>query len=376
MSGFRGFPALALFGLLSFAPAASAAHVELIGPGARGTGDEAVPAAGPGQFTGRDIDVYMRGVVKTAGLKGAAVIIGRCTRDGGFADVVRGYYGDYTPDTAEPIASVTKWYSAMTLATLADRGRLRFDDPIARYLPGAPADKRAITVRQTMAHTSGLADLPIEDEQTHADLAASTEHVLGLPLKGAPGSVFVYSGTAMQVGGRVAEIAGGADFRTLFRKQIAEPLGLRRTTFSAFTGGKGAPALGGDMVSTPAELERFTQMVAGRGKWRGRRIVSAGTLADMQQLISADAAPMSVPRMAQRFPGMGTGMWCERVMRDGRCVSVAAIGAYGSYTWVDYDHGLYGVMFVKDDPTKILRAWRAVRAAAEQSVTRSGVTKC
>jgi len=69
-------------------------------------------------------------------------------------------------------------------------------------------------------------------------------------------------------------------------------------------------------------------------------------------------------------------MWCERVRPDGRCVSVAAIGAYGSYTWVDYDHGLYGVMFVKDDPVKILRAWRAVRAAAEQSVIRSGVTKC
>jgi CubicO group peptidase (beta-lactamase class C family) len=337
---------------------------ELIGPGARGSGDEQPPAP-----SAAAIDAYMAAAVKREGLKGAAVIIGRVDRRGRFHDLVRGYYGDYGPDTLEPVASVTKWISTAVVASVVDEGKLAFDDPLSARLPGVPADKGSITVRQAMSHLSGIPAQPIGVEAGHADLAQSSTQALGLPLKGQPGKVFVYSGSAMQVGGRVAEVATGEDFRTLFQKRIAIPLEMKQTRFSAFSQGRGSPALGGDLVSTPVELERFTQMMAGRGRWNGKRVLSEAVVADMARLIGQDAEPIAVPRMAQRYPGMGTGFWCERVAADGRCRSIAAIGAFGSYTWVDYERGLYGVMFVKDEPIKILKHWRAVRAAAERIPT-------
>ena len=338
-----------------------------MGPGATGSGDEQPP-----QPTVAAIDAYMAAAVEREGLKGAAVIIGRVDRRGGFQNLVRGYYGSYGPETVEPVASITKGISTAVVASLVDEGKLSFDDPISRRLPGVPAAKAGITIRQAMSHLSGIPAQPITLESGHADLQQAATQALGLPLRGEPGKVFVYSGSAMQVGGRAAEIAGGEDFRTLFQKRIAGPLNMSRTRYSAFSHGRGSPALGGDLVSTPADLERFTQMMAARGLWGGRRVLSEAVIADMARLIGQQAAPLAVPRMAQRFPGMGTGFWCERVAADGRCLSIAAIGAFGGYIWVDYERSLYGVMFVKDEPIKILKHWRAVRAAAERIPMQAG----
>jgi CubicO group peptidase (beta-lactamase class C family) len=338
---------------------------ELLGPGAKGSGDVQVPASAGRTASIADIDAHLRRVVAAEKLEGAAVIIGRIDAKGSGTDVLRGFYGTYGPDTVEPVASLSKWVTAATIASLVDAGQLRFDDPISQFIKDVPADKKAITVRQALSHLSGIPGVPIQQEVGRRDLAEAAANALRLPSEGAPGTVFVYSGAAMQVAARAAEIAGKDDFRTLFRRRIAEPLGMRRSEYRAFSEGKGAPAVGGDLVSTPTDMERFTRMLASGGVHEGRRVLSKAVIDDMARVIGAKAEPRAVPRMAQRYPGTGTGLWCERVAADGRCTSIAAIGAFGGYSWVDYDRGLYGVMFVKTDPIKILKHWRAVRAAVE-----------
>lgn len=293
-------------------------------------------------------------------LDGAAVIVARKTSDGRWTDVVRTYTGSYGPDTQVAIASTTKWFTAVTVATVVDAGKIAWDEPITQCIAKVPADKSAITLRQTLSHVSGLPALPPTVEAGFADLAASTANVLRQPLVGAPGTTMRYSGTAFQVAARCAEVGSGRDFRALFAERITTPLKLTKTEF----GGSGrAPATGGGLGSSPADLETFTKMIAGRGEVNGVRILSEPVMRDMTRLATRGIDASQLPNFASGFAGMGTGIWCERANSEGDCTAVSSIGAFGTYAWVDYERNEYGVFFVKMPLRKAMPYVKRIREA-------------
>ncbi|MGC2322622.1 MAG: serine hydrolase domain-containing protein, partial [Terriglobales bacterium] len=62
-----------------------------------------------------------------------------------------------TLDTIFDIASLTKPFTATCVMRLVERGQVRLNDPVARYLPEfARNGKQEITVRQLLTHFSGL----------------------------------------------------------------------------------------------------------------------------------------------------------------------------------------------------------------------------
>lgn len=65
-------------------------------------------------------------------------------------------------DTVFRIGSLTKPFTATLVMRLAEMGLIDLDGTVGHYLPALYADSDAgrITVRQLLAHTSGLADLP------------------------------------------------------------------------------------------------------------------------------------------------------------------------------------------------------------------------
>src|SRR5262245_26899495 len=81
---------------------------------------------------------------------GAGLVIGRRGEI-----VLERYFGDYTPQTEEFIASAGKWLVAAALASAVDRGLLGWDDTVGRWLPELGAAARDITLRQLLSHTSG-----------------------------------------------------------------------------------------------------------------------------------------------------------------------------------------------------------------------------
>src|SRR5262249_55671239 len=89
-----------------------------------------------------DLTRYLEEVQSKLQLRGAAVLVGRA--DGTI--LYRRFFGDYTPATVVPVQSVTKWWSAAILESLAEKGRLDLDRPIATYLADVPPDKSAITI--------------------------------------------------------------------------------------------------------------------------------------------------------------------------------------------------------------------------------------
>src|SRR5262245_34783044 len=58
---------------------------------------------------------------------------------------------EMSPDTRFWIASLGKQFTSAAVLKCQDRGFLRLDDPVARFFPDAPEDRKAITVRQLLS---------------------------------------------------------------------------------------------------------------------------------------------------------------------------------------------------------------------------------
>ncbi|MBK9516731.1 MAG: beta-lactamase family protein [Anaeromyxobacter sp.] len=163
------------------------------------------------------------------------------------------------PDDLFDVASLTKVLCTTTLATQAvAEGLLDLDAPAAGWLHGFEAEgKERVTVRQLLAHSSGLAwwrpwhQLVAGDPEAgvvfrppaarppfgalsgpfSVGRALVTSALLHEPLEAPPGTRAVYSDPGFMALGMVVERALGGRLPTLFQARVAHPLGLAATLF-------------------------------------------------------------------------------------------------------------------------------------------------
>ena len=61
-----------------------------------------------------------------------------------------------TPTTKFRLGSVTKQFTAASILLLEERGKLKVDDPVKKYMPDAPAAWDKVTIYHLLTHTSGI----------------------------------------------------------------------------------------------------------------------------------------------------------------------------------------------------------------------------
>ncbi len=261
-------------------------------------------------------------------------------------------YGGYALDTRVPIASASKWLSAALIARLVDQGRMRWDDPISTYMADAPADKRAITLRQLFSLTSGIPGGDLVGGAgclSDRDIAFETcaRQILDLPLTAAPGTVFDYGGNSMQVAGYLAERATGQRWAELFRRELATPLGLADTAYSFVPSVDAAnPRIAGGVFSTASDYMKLLLMWRAHGKAGTQRLLDSATISDMDRDHSVGTRVLSTP-----LPGGGYGLghWIERKDANGHATLIASRGAFGFTPWIDLRRDIAGVLLVFGD---------------------------
>jgi CubicO group peptidase (beta-lactamase class C family) len=137
------------------------------------------------------------------------------------------------------IASMTKSFTAATILSLRDEGRLSLDDPIAAHVPelanlrGPTVDSPTITVRHLLTMSAGLAtDDPWGDRQQGLDLA-SFSALLREPLTFAwtSGTRFEYSNLGYGMLGRLITNLAGAEYHEVVTERLLRPLGMASTTY-------------------------------------------------------------------------------------------------------------------------------------------------
>jgi CubicO group peptidase (beta-lactamase class C family) len=144
-------------------------------------------------------------------------------------------------------------------------------------------------------------------------------------MEGEPGKVFHYSYVGLQIAAAVIEKIGGKSFETLFAERIAQPLDMQHTDF----GHKPVAQPAGGAFSTPQDYLNFLVMILNRGTFHDKRILSEGSIAQMQiNRVTADVKVVNSPAEADNF-GYGYGEWIMGAD------AVSSPGLFGSYPWVD-----------------------------------------
>jgi CubicO group peptidase (beta-lactamase class C family) len=244
--------------------------------------------------------------------------------------------------------------------------------------PSLRPPARAITIEHLLTHTSGLSygffgNSPVDSIYLRAaplnyarTLDQFADSVARLPLAFSPGDAWNYS-MAIDVLGRVVEVASGRPLDRYLDDEIFAPLRMHETAFHALPamdgripvlysrGSDGAlrPAAqllsagylasgrllsgGAGLLSTPNDYLRFAQMLLNGGELDGRRILSRESVATMMRNhLPPSLTPIVSPQVGLAGYGYGLG---GAVLVDSAADGLP--GAPGIYRW----WGLMGTFF-------------------------------
>lgn len=152
----------------------------------------------------------------------------------GKSDVQKGLLA--SPKTLWNVGQLTQAYTAVAIMQLVEADRLGLDDAIGKHLPDLPSEWNPITVKQLMAHVSGLPDYTRE-AGFKPDQPYRPAEILALVKKTSlafkPGTKAANSATDFFLLGMIVEKASGQSYESYVMKNQIERLGLKRTMFAS-----------------------------------------------------------------------------------------------------------------------------------------------
>jgi len=318
----------------------------------------------------------------------------------GVADAATGR--SLNPDALFRIASMTKAITTTAAMQLIERGRLRLDDPVEKYLPSFsrlqvfesfnPATgayklhqtTRIATVRHLMTHTSGLGHPITSATLRDFKPRASEDYPVG-PLLFEPGERWHY-GTSIDWLGRLVEALSSRPLDEYFRLHIFEPLGMADTFYNVPSDKQARlvamhhrnsdgtiikdevqPPLSGDPIaggtglsSTASDYIRFVRMILNDGQLDGARILKADTVEAMARnaigAIGVRALKTASPQESRDFNfiadgrdkwGLGFLITVDQVPGKRSAGSLSWGGKYNTYFWIDRTRGIAGVILTQ-----------------------------
>jgi D-alanyl-D-alanine carboxypeptidase len=166
---------------------------------------------------------------EAAGVPGAALVVvdagGRIdVLNDGLADVERGVA--LRADHRFEIGSITKSLTAIALLRAAERGQLRLDEPVRRWLRWFRAgrygrDGAPITLHHLLSHTAGIPNGDDTGDASALDVWALRDADI-LP----PGSGYWYSNAGYKALGLVVAAVADEPFPDVLRAEVLKPFGM------------------------------------------------------------------------------------------------------------------------------------------------------
>lgn len=294
-------------------------------------------------------------------------------------------FGYQCPDRGDPlrrdaifrIASMTKPVTAVAVLLQAQRGKLKLDDAVAKFLPKFARIQLEtqnqfctvpLTIWHLLTHTGGMEAIPEHrararqlPEECKGSLARAVDYYATLPVAYEPGTRRRYAGrSTFDILARIVEVTSGISFAEFVQKEIFAPCGMVDTTFaptqaqwervvgmhdyqdgcsvlSETTPGCVVddypvthPLGGAGLVSTLKDYVKFAQMLQNKGLARNGRILDPKWIAQM-------AAPQLSAEMMS--PSVNQGLGVRVITGDDYPWLPAGTfgwsGAYGTHFWVD-----------------------------------------
>jgi len=314
---------------------------------------------------------------------------------------------DVKPDSIFAIASMTKAITSVAAMQLVERGKVKLDEPVSKYLPqlekpdvllgfdaaGKPVLRPAtkpITLRHLLTHTSGFA-YPTWHEGMFKYTQSTTPLPPGVvaplvPLMFEPGTAWQY-GYSADWSGKLVEAVSGLNLEQYFQRNILRPLGMDDTSFifpaekfdrlvgraqrqnggppqevpralppkpTAFNGG-------GGLNSTAPDYIKFMQMILRYGRSGVREEILTAKSVEMMSMnqiggLGAGKLKTFMPNLSSDVdvhPGSidkwGLGFLINTTAYPGgrSAGSLAWAGVFNTFYWIDQPRGLCAVIMMQ-----------------------------
>ena len=186
--------------------------------------------------------------LKETGIAGSSFMF-----DHGGRILLEEYHGLANIEKSQPVdrdtiyhwASITKTFTGIAVMQLRDRGLLRLEDPVIKFIPELRevhdpfGDMSEITIAQLLSHTAGFrgATWPWKDKPWQPHEPLRWEQLAAMfpytEIEFKPGSKWSYSNPGIVFLGRIIELLTTDDFEIYVDKNILRPLEMYRSYFDA-----------------------------------------------------------------------------------------------------------------------------------------------
>jgi CubicO group peptidase (beta-lactamase class C family) len=297
----------------------------------------ALPLAAAAQANLDGFDEFMAKAMAEFKVPGAAVAVVQ----GGKILFSKGYgYRDVehklpvTSATIFPIASITKSFTVTALGTLADQGKLDWDQPVREYLPGFrmndPVATEQLTTRDMVTHRSGLPRHDLVWYSSHFTREQLVDRLRYLESNKPIRSTFQYNNLMFMTAGYMGGRLYGASWEDLVRQRVLEPLGMTNTKFSSDEARKtpdyalpyrknrktevvsaiefshwGDVGPAGAMNSCIDDMAKYLLMHANKGSVDGKQILGKNNADQMQSPQMVIQGSPLFPEQSETSYGMG-----------------------------------------------------------------------
>ncbi len=186
----------------------------------------------------RELEAYVQKLAEADVFSGAVLLAkdGKVIFERAYGEASKNFRVPNRVDTKFNLGSMNKMFTGVAIAQLVERGKLSFDDPLAKFLPEFPSKEAAqqIKIKHLLTHTSGLGSYFNRKfmESSRARFRTVNEMMTlaeGETLAFEPGTKWAYSNTGMLVLGAVIEKVTGQSYFDYVRENIYKPAGMTNT---------------------------------------------------------------------------------------------------------------------------------------------------
>ncbi|MCF0069295.1 beta-lactamase family protein [Dyadobacter sp. CY261] len=263
--------------------------------------------------------------------------------------------GQYNADTKLPIMSASKAVTASVIMSIIESGKLKLDDKVSKYVPSFNNEKKDITLRQLMSHTSGIVVESRFDSRSDLTLAQNVDSIaLRTALLFTPGKQALYGSVAFAVASRMAEVVEKKPWAQIFQERIGSKVGMKDVVYSP--NHPANPETGYGIVCSMNEYLRFLTMIYNKGTYNGVRVLKEESIALMEQ-----------DNTNKVDPTYGLGLFRYEI-QNGVATEVACLSAKGIHAWINRSKNYYGLIFTQAGFEKTILTNLAFRDLVRQKL--------
>lgn len=267
-----------------------------------------------------ELETQIESLLETGSIPGASIVI---IEDGDVA--FHKHFGVASLATDQAVfdqtifraGSISKSFTSIAAAILAEDNKLDLGAPVSTYLPELEITNPwettdPVRVVHLLEHTAGFNDIAFRHYLiSGAEYSVEDAVELYKPYKSRwkPGTRTSYSNSGPVIAGRIIEIVSGQSFEDYTQENLFEPLGMTRSAWTktpelaehiskSYYGGTdveepfmeipGRPS--GSLNTTALQLAQLPRLMLGRGTLDGHRFFSPETAARIERPQSTDAA--------------------------------------------------------------------------------------